>query len=431
MADPWAILLIHFSDDDTEPFDKAWYRRMFTAEGAGDWGMYDWFRDNSHGRVDLAGSEVFGWYTLDMKTSEYIGNGQNQDARRDLVIACKEKARAEGVAVDDFAGTLVILNYGRDLFGGGEGAVAGDDGKNLDVSGLAPAIIAQEMCHVYGLQHSKRLGSPEVEYGDSWDMMSSLGPYSSANPAITTRTVRGELAYPIGPGLNAANMWSQGWLDESRVWSPSGETVSERVTLRPLHRRDLDGHLAARFGELFIELRVAEGWDAGIPRATVLVHLFEQGSSWLVADSKGSFEWTAGSVSGAEGMPAAPAELDLGVVEFTVEQIDAEARSATLRFTRTTGRGAPQFMPEWWLRRRWGWEQLETMSAGESLLVTPHDVTRIPAATRFDVSRQIVVPTFGLDDTAEETVTRITGSAPPIDAFLSPRMPDADSEGHG
>lgn len=423
MADPWAILLIHFSDDETEPFDAGWYRRLFTADGAGTWGLFDWFRDNTHGRVDLTGTQVFGWYKLDMKSTEYTGSGQNQDARREFVKTCKAKAREEGISLDDFAGTLVILNYGRDLFGGGEGAVGGDDGKNLDVSGLAPALIAQEMCHVYGLQHSKQLGSPD-EYGDDWDVMSSLGPYSSANPTLPARTVRGESVYPIGPGLNAANMWSQGWLDESRVWSPTGETINERVTLRPLHRRDVDGHLAARFGDLFIELRVPERWDAGIPRAAVLVHTFEQGSSWLVADSQGRFEWQAGSNSGMEGFPELPAGIDAGVTEFAVEEIDASAQAATLRFTRTVGRGAPQFFPEWWRRRRRVWEELEVMTAGESLLVTPHEVTRIPPATRFDIAREVAAPTFGLDDTQlEASAPLVTGQVPKIETFLSPRLP--------
>jgi hypothetical protein len=49
----------------------------------------------------------------------------------------------------------------------------------------------------------------------------------------------------VGPGLNAWNMRSQGWLDESRVWRGSGTSFDSTIELRPLHRRELPGLLAA------------------------------------------------------------------------------------------------------------------------------------------------------------------------------------------
>src|SRR5215471_10211093 len=49
----------------------------------------------------------------------------------------------------------------------------------------------------------------------------------------------------IGPGLNAWNMKSRGWLDESRVWSGSGHAGDTTIKLRPHVRRDLPGLLAA------------------------------------------------------------------------------------------------------------------------------------------------------------------------------------------
>ncbi len=381
MADPWAILLIHFSDDDTEPFDRSWYEELFTEAGAGKWGLFDWFRDNSHGRVDLTGTKVFGWYELDMKTSDYKGSGANettQAARGAFVETCKQKARDEGVALDEFAGVVVVLNSGRDLFGGGAGVLGGDDGANLAASGLAVGYMAQEMCHVYGLQHSKRLGAPDIEYGDRWDIMSGLSQLAAPNPTLTARDPRGDPVYPIGPGLNAANMWSRGWLDESRTWQPPGESVTEEITLRPLHRRNLTGYLAARFGELFIELRVPERWDAGFDQAAVFVHVFEEGMSWLVADSGGSFAWTAGSKNGIDALPAPPPGLDLGLFSLSVKSIDPVAQTATLRFVRSPGSGLEQFFPVWWPKRK-RWLESERWSAGDSLLVTPADVLVIPA----------------------------------------------------
>ncbi|TNC44657.1 hypothetical protein [Mumia zhuanghuii] len=421
MADPWAILLVHFSDDDTEPFEKSWYEELFTRAGAGKWGLYDWFRDNSHGRADLTGSKVFGWYKLDMKASEYTGSGENQKGRRDLIRAAKQKARDAGVAVDDFVGTVVVLNTGADLFGGSEGAVGGDDGADEALSGLAVGVQAQEMCHVYGLKHSKQLGSPDLEYGDPWDMMSGLTPFASANPTLPAVTPRGDSVYPIGPGLNAANMWSRGWLDESRTWVPAGESVSEEIQLRPLHRRDLDGYLAARFADLLIEFRVPERWDAGIPRACVLVHEFNEGCSWLVADSSGKFEWTAGSRSGIDGFPSSPPPgIDLGTVRFSVDQIDVEAQTATLTLVRRPGRGAEQYFPEWWPKKRQPWLE-ERVTYGDSLLITPTDVLRIPETSVLrGVIDGISLANRSVDGTEVQRLGRVIDAADTV-VFHSPR----------
>ncbi len=99
--------------------------------------------------------------------------------------------------------------------------------------------------------------------------MSNLTPYLNPSPPVrTARTSRGEAVYPpIGPGLNAANMQALGWLDESRLWNQPGERFSEEIVLRPLHRLDLEGWLAAQLDDLLVEFRVPDEWDAGIPRS--------------------------------------------------------------------------------------------------------------------------------------------------------------------
>ena len=61
---------------------------------------------------------------------------------------------------------------GRDLFGGLNGVVCGDDGANSALSGLSPSLLGQEMGHGYGLNHSRREGST-VDYTDPFDVMST------------------------------------------------------------------------------------------------------------------------------------------------------------------------------------------------------------------------------------------------------------------
>ena len=65
-----------------------------------------------------------------------------------------------------------------------------------------------------------------------------------------------------------------GWLDVTRLYTTGSTSATFR--LRPLHRRDLPGYLAAKvqFGleTLYVEFRTDDRWDAAIPRPCVLLH---------------------------------------------------------------------------------------------------------------------------------------------------------------
>ena len=82
---PWAVLLCKFKDDDSEPYVRQRYEDVFTSSGVGKLNMVDFFRDMSHGQLDLSGSQVFGWYTLDKNRGEYLADGHVGKARGDLI----------------------------------------------------------------------------------------------------------------------------------------------------------------------------------------------------------------------------------------------------------------------------------------------------------------------------------------------------------
>jgi hypothetical protein len=163
--------------------------------------------------------------------------------------------------LDDFAGVVVSGVGTLDLCGwiGGMAALC-------DSFSLTPSLLGQEMGHGYGLDHARLQGS-NADYQDPWDVMST-----AAWPGM-------QASHPefgiVGPGLNAWNMRGRGWLDESRVWTVPAPSWDETVQLRPLHRTDLSGFLAAQIGEYLVGFRVPERWDAAIPRACILVHRFK------------------------------------------------------------------------------------------------------------------------------------------------------------
>jgi hypothetical protein len=146
--------------------------------------------------------------------------------------------------------------------------------------------------------------------------------YSAPDPEFTA----------IGPGLNTWNMRSRQWLDESRVWKGSGDSVDETITLRPHVRRDLPGFLAADLpGGFLIEFRVRKGWDAGIPRAAVLVHRFEGGHSYLMHGNSGSPDLIAGDSFGDPDPGEHPISIFVAFKRAEVLSVDAGSEQATLR----------------------------------------------------------------------------------------------------
>jgi hypothetical protein len=173
------------------------------------------------------------------------------------------------------------------------------------------AILGHEVGHGFGLAHAGADGSPE-DYGDPFDIMSSR--VSAEHPVYGV----------IGPGLNAWNMRDRGWLDESRVWHGS-RCVPTRITLRPLHRLDLDGFLAAEAGSQFlVEFRLNDRWDAGFSRAAVFVHRFEGGRSYVMRGTHGGFELLAGD----RFEVGAPGVGTMTLVE--VDEIDVPGATASI-----------------------------------------------------------------------------------------------------
>lgn len=186
------------------------------------------------------------------------------------------------------------------------------------------------------------------------------------HPIFTERTVReGNPVFLIGPGLNAANMDAKGWLDYTRVWiAPSGTNVSIVIQLRPLHRIDLEGYLAAKVGSYYIEFRNSEGWDIACKPA-VLIHYFENGSSYVVKNDKGFSTFLAGDKL---TMPKSMSLLGSSH-SIKVTEIDLENRIATIQILVEQ----PELPREWpiqgpyqtpWIK----WQEIE--NGLSSLLVT-------------------------------------------------------------
>jgi hypothetical protein len=260
---------------------------------------------------------VFGWYEIGASITgrNTAGDPIIDKTQSEIVELARQAAKDAGVAVDKFAGVIVIMNQATGYAQGSPGWAAMDwrrvDGRNLDGSlgarlpggGNGMEAFAQEMGHGYGLDHSRMQGS-NADYQDQWDSMSTMSnTFRVGDPNYGAR----------GPGLNAWNMRSRGWLDESRIWKPasSGADFSETLQLRPLHQRNLPGYLGAEIpgvaghSAYLVEFRVPEMWDAGLPSAVVLVHRFsgaeESGQSYssgLLGQNLGTHSYIMSATDG-------------------------------------------------------------------------------------------------------------------------------------
>jgi hypothetical protein len=311
-ASPWAILLCRFSDSNVEPFTRNYYENLFTNAGTGLRNMVDFFRDYSHGHIDIGGSEVFGWLTIPHPKSDYTGSGANPAGRSQLTGWVRQAASDAGIDLTRFYGVVGCMNVPTDLFGGKDRNVITPSG-NIP-NDMSPSMLAQEMLHGYGADHSRLEGG--ADYTDKWDAMSTASQFSTI----------GDPFHSIGPGLNAANMDFLNWLDLQRVWLRSG-SYDEQIQLRPHHRRDLPGYLIARLGSFYVEYRTREGWDATIPRDAVLVHRLEASHSYLMRSRDGSFDLAAGQVFEKDS--------SVRVYRVSVTTIDPSSRTATVRLSST------------------------------------------------------------------------------------------------
>jgi hypothetical protein len=284
IASRWAVILCKFKDDQSAPHHPiTHYQRLFTGAGTGSLNMVDFFRDMSHGQLDLSGSQVFGWYQISANKSDYVPGVATPppgtygfDSFFDL---CRQAAIDNGAPLDTFDGVVVSMNGSAGTWGGPPGVMR----AFCDSFYLSPGILGEMMGHCYGLEDAMQDGSDancvDPYCYDPWDVMSVFRAYMAQNDEWGT----------VGPGLNAQWMRSRGWLDETRVWKPSAHSFETVIQLRPLHRHDLSGFLAVELpGGYLVEYRPKERWDANFPRSAVFVHRFEDNSSYVMAGTAGN-----------------------------------------------------------------------------------------------------------------------------------------------
>jgi hypothetical protein len=201
-------------------------------------------------------------------------------------------------------------------------------GVMVSPGALSVTFLAHEIGHLFGLDHSfdesdrrTNTWSAPGEYFDGYDVMSAMNVYT---------TLHGDFG-PRGPLLCVANLDIMGWLPTSRVWSPTkgNSSAVDEIDLVALGSGATTGYLGARVGGLYVEFRTADGWDAGIPRAGVLIHRLYGSNAVIVSPDK-TFQvkdWQPDQVYGAT-------DTELGVIGgVQVRIISFDLRRGTARIS--------------------------------------------------------------------------------------------------
>jgi len=370
--------IIRARHDTTVPVigDAACISMVMTGTHA----LLKYWINTSRGHLDFLDSPMFPW--VDMT----VGANTSRAAQATAAIAALRArfpghdplAGLDGLVVLSHPGTRTMANPRAGEPGQPATVTVGFDGGATGVAGFGVAVLptmpsnhtfmCHEIGHVLGFSHSFGLdnngtdwnpGDADIivgpEYGSPYDLMSSAsfgsrwlgtGPFYSAAPTFVGPTVAGwpnPSAFSMGPHLSRANLHLHmpaalaGRVIE-RPFPVPGASLTARLVpasassgtcLLILHPPNEPANGA---GRVYIEYRVARGWDAGmdplgpsLSREGVVVH------SIVDQPNAGPRVWYRGSI------PTVSPDSDVAVAMTPLvvrrEDIDADGEWVDLSVT--------------------------------------------------------------------------------------------------
>jgi hypothetical protein len=326
----FAVLLCKFSDTSTiEPYPSDFYKQLIVERGTG--GLNDYWTAASQNAINLDGSQVFAWRTIQQTKADFL---TAHPARWDKITGAI--AAFPDVDTSKFAGIIAIYNV--------DVGDAGNAGNGVLASPTAMSVtfLGHESGHVFGLQHSFDQSSRKDaswsapgEYFDMYDIMSAMNVYDTYDPRFQQR----------GPLLCAANLDRMGWLNSSRVWSSATpqSSWSDSFDLVSMSHPEIPGFIAAHVGPYYVEFRTQELWDVAIPRAGVLIHIMSDPNAVIIASDLTNYvdDWQPGQTFGASDLQLSI----IGGVQIRVVSFDLQAKKARINARIVARRPIPSVGP--------------------------------------------------------------------------------------
>ncbi|MBN8212720.1 MAG: hypothetical protein J0M09_07350 [Xanthomonadales bacterium] len=178
----WVTLMCKFNDIATEQKTLAFFQSQY----GGAIGQLDhYWQEVSYGKINLAGSDAYGWATLPLPRGDYVTTDTNGKTTANLTRLFEDCTAAHDANVN-FAinggvqGVNMMFNGDLDGYAWGGSRCATLDGVNKcwsttwnppwSFGNLAP--LSHEMGHAYGLPHANNADNDSDPYDNPWDVMS-------------------------------------------------------------------------------------------------------------------------------------------------------------------------------------------------------------------------------------------------------------------
>lgn len=350
---PWLVIMCKVNDNNTEPSGLMFQtQRFLTVGGGGQGNMSDYYSDVSYGAISMVGTKVIGWYTAPFSTTTLNTTLSGPGNRYKRVALCASAVPDADADFGAYWGIIMVTNIPNDggaCYIGQQSLQIHNQTYNLgcvvfDPDSLYTAFAAHEIGHGYGMVHSydsvkSSCGASPGEYCDPWDIMSALNTkrFAGANfpPTAETQaflTSHGGNVYD-GPGLSVPNLLQAGWLPSKRIAAYHIGSSDTKFTLtalsHPLGPHPLTVEIIGSDPKdiYTVEYRQQDGWDAGIPDNTVLIHEYKIGQSpWSFLERSAApeaGEWLP-------GMTWNNLSPTTSTVSVEVQSIDAGAGTATI-----------------------------------------------------------------------------------------------------
>lgn len=227
----WMTVACKFSDAADEQKTIAFFQGQY-GDAPGQLGHY--WREVSHQKTNLQGSDAVGWFTLPQPRSHYVDESGDKP-KADLTKLFNDCTAAADPSVD-FATVLginLMFNANLDGYAWGGSRCASLDGPrrcfpttwNPPWSFNNLAVLAHEMGHGYGLPHSDNSDGDDDPYDNPWDVMSDSWRNAVSDPTYGTRPKH----------INIVQRDRLGWVDapRKRTVLPTDQPVT--VTLDYAH----------------------------------------------------------------------------------------------------------------------------------------------------------------------------------------------------
>lgn len=232
----WVTLMCKFNDIVTEQKTLAFFQSQY---GSGIGQLDHYWQEVSYGKINLAGSDAYGWATLPSPRSGYVTTDDNGKTTADLSALFQDCTAAHDANVN-FAinggvqGVNLMFNGDLDGFAWGGSRCATLDGVNKcwsttwnppwSFGNLAP--LSHEMGHAYGLPHANNADNDTDPYDNPWDVMSDAWSNAVGNPTYGS----------LPKHINIYSRSRLGWVVDARkltvtAGSPARSIAIDRASL--------------------------------------------------------------------------------------------------------------------------------------------------------------------------------------------------------